>query len=41
MIYSKPELSPLGDANRLIQGAKMSPQDGQQPNGTPTFELED
>jgi hypothetical protein len=41
MTYSKPEVNALGEATRLIQGSKTNPQDGDHPNGTPEFELED
>jgi hypothetical protein len=40
MTYTKPEIAVLGDASRLIQGAKSSAPEGPIP-GPPLFELED
>jgi hypothetical protein len=43
MEYSKPEVSVLGDANRMIQGSKLPPGESGDPDqhGPNDFELED
>jgi hypothetical protein len=40
MIYTKPSIQELGDANKVIQGSKSGGQDDIGPH-PPTFELED